>query len=278
MPSGSQVNLVPLWIVAILIWNSIENINFFPGEYKSWPSKVKLWSGRPGTLSSPSCSPSTTPSLRLLPSRMMLETNFVSGCLECCMRSGLLLVSSPFLDPLSGRLFRYGYLDIRCDVTLRNLKSKCRRQDITRRCVWTGVTGQGWSRNGTGNVWGVVEIIPVSHTWFAGLTWPSWLTNWSSCMEESCLQSSCQERTRSWFQSPWPESVWLKPVSGYRWVTALERHMFLQVFEQPGQPGGTEQTRQSVPDAAVLPVRHRVGQCDRPNPSSLPPLPAHHLL
>ena len=106
MPSGSQVNLVPLWIVAILIWNSIENINFFPGEYKSWPSKVKLWSGRPGTLSSPSCSPSTTPSLRLLPSRMMLETNFVSGCLECCMRSGSLLVSNHFLDPLSGRPFR----------------------------------------------------------------------------------------------------------------------------------------------------------------------------
>ena len=36
----------------------------------------------------------------------------------------------------------------------------------------------------------------------------------------------------------------------------------LQVFEQPWQPGGTEQTGQGVPDAAVLPVRHRVGQRD----------------
>ena len=54
--------------------------------------------------------------------------------------------------------------------------------------------------------------------------------------------------------------------------------MLLQVFEQPGQPGGTEQTRQSVPDAAVLAVRHRVGHRDRHNPSSMSPLPAHHLL
>ena len=55
-------------------------------------------------------------------------------------------------------------------------------------------------------------------------------------------------------------------------------HVYLQVFEQSWQPSGAEQTGQGVPDATVLPVRHRVGQCDRPNSSSLPPLPAYHLL
>ena len=62
-------------------------------------------------------------------------------------------------------------------------------------------------------------------------------------------------------------------------ITALERPVFfLQVFEQPWQPGGAEQAGQGVPDAAVLAVRHRVGHRDRPNPPSLSPLPAHHLL
>ena len=114
LPSGSPVKLISLNICyswsCNFIWNPIKKINtFVPGECRSWLSKAKLWNGRPGTLSSPSCLPSMTPCSPLLLSRTMWETNFVSGCLECSMRSGLLLVSSPFLDPHSGRPFRYCY-------------------------------------------------------------------------------------------------------------------------------------------------------------------------
>ena len=87
------------------------------------------------------------------------------------------------------------------------------------------------------------------------LTWRCWLTNWSSCTEESCRQSSCHERTRSLSRIPWPESVWLKQVSGReQCLTFIAEKIFCQVLEQPGQPRGAEQAGQGVPDPAVLSV------------------------
>ena len=77
------------------------------GECKSWPSKVRQWSGKPGTPSSLSCWPSMTPCLRLLLSRMTWEINSVNEFLGCSMRFGSLPVSNPFLGLLSGRHFRY---------------------------------------------------------------------------------------------------------------------------------------------------------------------------
>lgn len=76
------------------------------GECKSWPSKVRQWSGKPGTPSSLFCWPSMTPCLRLLLSRMTWEINSVNEFLGCSMRFGSLPVSNPFLGLLSGRHFR----------------------------------------------------------------------------------------------------------------------------------------------------------------------------
>ena len=115
LPSSSQVKSPNhIFSLPIVFWELFEikrkTKTFNPGGCKSWLSKVRPWSVRPGTLSSPFCLPSMMPCLRLLPSRTTWEINFVSGCLECSMRSGSLPVSSPFLDLLSGRPFRYGYI------------------------------------------------------------------------------------------------------------------------------------------------------------------------
>ena len=73
--------------------------------------------------------------------------------------------------------------------------------------------------------------------------------------------------------------MWLKRVSGKeQFLTFIAEKTFCQVLEQPGQPRGAEQAGQGVPNPAVLPVRHRLRQRDRPDPPSVPSLLAKHLL
>ena len=60
------------------------------------------------------------------------------------------------LEDLSGSVIGFTRISLRCGVTLRK---NAENNILSRRCVWTGGTGQGWSRNGTGTDQGFLRII-----------------------------------------------------------------------------------------------------------------------